>query len=114
MNTEHIILTPITTPDFPDPSEARRYIDDEYGFYGYDYVFLEDATWKALCEIAQERGCTVGELCADIDLNCASAELFASAARRYVLRYLADIPANIELPTNFPLVRELRNRRIFQ
>ena len=58
MKVEQIILKPITTPTYPDPTEARRYVDDEDGFYGYDYVFLEDATWHALCEIAVERGCT--------------------------------------------------------
>jgi hypothetical protein len=41
MEVEQIILTPITTPEYPDPIEARRYVDDEDGFYGYDYVFLE-------------------------------------------------------------------------
>jgi hypothetical protein len=56
MNADQIILMPITTPSYPDPSEARRYIHDGDGFYGYDYVFLEDATWNARCEIAQERG----------------------------------------------------------
>ncbi len=52
MDVEQIILKPITTLEYPDPVEARRYVDDEDGFYGYDYVFLEDATWHALCEIA--------------------------------------------------------------
>jgi hypothetical protein len=66
MNIEHIITKPITTPEYPDPTEARRYVDDEDGFYGYDYVFLEDATWRALCEIAAEQGCTVGQLCSHI------------------------------------------------
>ena len=111
MKSEQIIIEPITTPDFPDPTEARRYIRDDDGFYGYDYVFLEDATWNALCEIACERGCTVDELCCDIDLNFAPGEPFAPAARRYVLRYLADIPDNIELPANFRVLRELGSRR---
>ena len=55
MNVDKIILKPITTPEYPDPTEARRYVDDEDGFYGYDYVFLEDAIWHALCEIAHEK-----------------------------------------------------------
>jgi Ribbon-helix-helix domain len=63
MNVQQIIARPITTPEYPDPEEARRFINDEYGFYGYDYVFLEDATWNALREIACEQGCTVDELC---------------------------------------------------
>jgi hypothetical protein len=37
---------PITNPDCPDPTEIPRYIRDDYGFYGFDTVFLEDATWK--------------------------------------------------------------------
>jgi hypothetical protein len=51
-----MIINPITTPDYPDPTEVRRYIDHTDGFCGYDYVFLEDATWNALCDIARERG----------------------------------------------------------
>ena len=42
MNIEEIIQKPITTHEYPDPTEARRYICDDDGFYGYDYVFLED------------------------------------------------------------------------
>ena len=108
MNIEEIIKKPITTPEYPDPTEARRYIDDPDGFYGYDYIFLEDATWSALCEIARDRGCTVDELCGDIDLNFAPGEDFAPAARRYVLRYVADrIPASIELPPELRFLREM-------
>ena len=107
MNIQQIIMKPITTPEYPDPTEALRYVDDEDGFYGYDYVFLEDATWHALSEIANERGCTIGQLCSHIDLNFAKDEPFAAAARRYVMRYLADIPGNIELPGNFHVLRDL-------
>ena len=106
MTFQQIILKPTTTPEYPDPTEARRYIRDDNGFYGYDTVFLEDAAWNALCEIAHERGCTVDELCADIDLNFAPGDPLAPSARRYVLRYLADIPANIELPANFRVLTE--------
>ena len=107
MNVEQIILKPITTAHYPDPIEACRYVDDEDGFYGYDYVFLEDATWHALCEIANEQGCTVGQLCSHIDLNFGGDEPFTQAARRYVIRYLADIPGAIELPGNFHVLRDL-------
>jgi len=55
MNIENIISKPITTPEYPDPTEARRFIKDEDGFYGYDYVFLEDATWNAPVHIARMR-----------------------------------------------------------
>lgn len=111
MNIEQII-NPITTLEYPDPTEARRFIHDDDGFYGYDNVFLEDATWYALCQIAHERGCTVGQLCSDIDLNFAPGEPFAPAARGYVMRYLADIPDNIELPANFHVLGELRGRSL--
>ena len=111
MRVEQIHIGPITTPDCPDPTESPRYIHDDYGLYGFDMVFLEDATWHALCEIARERGSTVDELCSDIDLNFAPGEPFAPATRRYVARYLADIPGNIELPANFRILSELRHRR---
>jgi hypothetical protein len=111
MNIEEIINKPITTPHYPDPTEARRYLDDPDGFYGYDYVFLEDATWSALCEIADERGCTVDELCKDIEFNFAPDESFTPSARRYVMRYLAGIPDNIELPRNFRVLSELLDER---
>lgn len=35
MNTA-IFQRPIATPDFPDPAEARRFIYDPDGWYGYD------------------------------------------------------------------------------
>jgi predicted DNA-binding ribbon-helix-helix protein len=111
---DEIFIKPITTPEHPDPTEWRRFIHDEYGFYGYDYVFLEDATWNALGEIAREKGSTVDELWSDIDLNFAPGEPFAPAARRYVARYLADIPDNIELPCNFHVLSALRARRSLQ
>jgi ribbon-helix-helix protein len=115
MNLEQIILTPITTLEYPDPVEARRYVDDEDGFYGYDYVFLEDATWHALCEIANERGCTVGQLCSHIDLNFANGGDFAPVARLYVLRYVADrIPPSVALPPELLFLRELSGRQRLQ
>jgi hypothetical protein len=106
-NPEEIFIKPITTPQYPDPTGWRRFIHDENGFYGYDYVFLEDATWNALSEIARERGCTGDELSGNIELNFAPGEPFAPAARRY----LSGIPDNIELPGNFHILRELRARR---
>lgn len=47
----------------PDPTEIRRSIRGDYGFYGFDCVFLEDITSNALCDIANERDCTVDDLC---------------------------------------------------
>jgi predicted DNA-binding ribbon-helix-helix protein len=99
MNIEQIFSQPITTAEHPDLTETRRYIDDLNGFYGFDYIFLEDATWNALRHIAGDRGCTVDELCCHIDLNFAPDESFAPAARAYVLHYVAEhIPADSELP----------------
>jgi hypothetical protein len=66
VNAGQIFIEPITMPDYPDPTEIPRYIRDDDGFYGFDTVFLEDATWNALSKIARERGCTVDELCSDI------------------------------------------------
>ena len=100
------IINPITTLEYSDPTEAWRYIRDDDGFYGYDYVFLEDATWYALCEIAREQGCTVDELCLTIGNEFPDAD-FTQGARYYVLRYLAGIPDNIELPANFRVLTEL-------
>jgi hypothetical protein len=95
MNIEQIFTRPITTPDYPDPTETRRYIRDDDGFYGYDYVYVEDATWNALCHIAS----TVDELCCHIALNFAPDESFAPAARAYVLHHITEhIPADSELP----------------
>jgi hypothetical protein len=107
MNIENMIKQPITTPEYPDPTEARRFIHDEDGFYGHDYVFLEDATWNALGEIACEQGCTVDELSLAVGYEFPDAYL-AQAARYYVLRYLAAIPDNIKLPGNFRVLTQLR------
>jgi hypothetical protein len=103
-NPEEIIIKPITTPEHPDPTEWRRFIHDENGFYGHDTVFLKDATWNALCEIAHEQGRTVDGLCCDIDLNFAPGEPFAQAARRYVARYLAGIPDTAGVNSNITLM----------
>ena len=100
MNIKQILMKPITAPKFTDPTEARRYIRDDDGFYGYDDVFLEDATWHALCRIALDRGCTVDELCCGIDLNFAHGNApFAPGARAYVLHTIAEhTPDAGELP----------------
>ena len=111
MNIAELIPRPITTPEYPDPTEARRFIHDEYSFYGYDYVFLEDATWNALVHIAQHENCTAGELCSHIDLNFAHRGApFAPAARLYVLRYVADRLVNVELPPELLFLRDLTQR----
>jgi len=114
MNIDELIKHPITTPEFLDPTQARRYIHDDNGFCGYDYVFL-DATWHALCHIAIDRGCSVDELCCDIDLNFAPGEDFAPGVRRYVLRSVADrIPQDIELPPELCFLRKPGDHRTVQ
>jgi hypothetical protein len=114
VNIQEMHIGPITTPDYPDPTEIPRTIRDDDGFYGFDTVFLEDATWNALCEIARERGGTVDKLCSDIELNFAPGEPFAPAARHYVVRYLAEIPDNIDLPPELRMIKELGGLRRFQ
>jgi Ribbon-helix-helix domain len=105
---DEIFIKPITTSEHPDPTETCRFINDEYGVYGYDYVFLEDATWNALRAIAGDEDCTVDDLCAHIDLNFAHGGDFAPAARLYVLRYVADrIPQSVALPPELLFLREL-------
>jgi hypothetical protein len=49
MKIKEIHIGPITVPDCPDPAEIQRTIRDDDGFYGFETVFVEDATWYALC-----------------------------------------------------------------
>ena len=70
--------------------------------------FSKTATWHTLCEIANDKGCTVGQLCSHIDLNFAQGGDFAPAARLYVLRCVADrIPQSVALPPELLFLREL-------
>jgi predicted DNA-binding ribbon-helix-helix protein len=108
VQVEETSLGPITTPDYLDPDERVRTI---HGFYGYDYVFLEDAIWNALCAIARREGQTVDELCVDIDRYFADVEGFPPAARAYVLRYVAkQISEKAELPGELQAFAKLGNR----
>jgi predicted DNA-binding ribbon-helix-helix protein len=108
---EEIHIGPITTPDCPDPAEIPRTIRDDDGFYGYDTVFLEDATWKALGAVAGDEDRTVHDLCAHIDLNFAHGGDFAPPARLYVPRYVADhIPESVTLPPELLFLRELADQ----
>jgi predicted DNA-binding ribbon-helix-helix protein len=95
-------VEPITTPDYPDPTPIARYVR-----FGDDYatLYLEDATWNALCRIAREQRRTVDELCADIENICAPDASFSQAARYYVFDHIAaQIPDRL-LP---PELRDLR------
>jgi hypothetical protein len=38
MNIDQIIIKPLTSPEYPNPTEIRRYINDPDGFYSFDYV----------------------------------------------------------------------------
>jgi hypothetical protein len=55
---------------------VRRYTSDPDGF---DYIPLEDTTLNALCQTVLDHGCSVNELCSDIDLKFAPGKPFASA-----------------------------------
>jgi hypothetical protein len=58
--------------------------------------------------------CTVGQLCAQIDLG-AGGPPFAPAARFYVLSYLAErLPADNELPVELRFLAALRGCRSLQ
>jgi predicted DNA-binding ribbon-helix-helix protein len=111
MEIDEILHRPMITSEFPNPVEHPRYIRDDDGFYGYDYVFLEDFIWHALCHIALDQDRTVDELCGDIDLNFAPGEAFAPAARLYVLRYVAE---HIALPPELRPLKELTGQRSLQ
>lgn len=101
MKVDEIIQKPMTTLEHPDPTQHARYIRDDDSFYGYDYVFVEDAILDALYKIARAEERTVDELCADIDLNFAPGADFAPAARAYVLRTVApDLFGSAEQPAH--------------
>ena len=87
MKIDELNIGPITTPEHPDPSEIRGYIDDEYGLYGFDWVFLEDATWTPVRHCSRT-GLHVDDLCLNIGNEFPDAD-FTRAARYYVLRQLA-------------------------
>jgi predicted DNA-binding ribbon-helix-helix protein len=115
VNIDELNIGPITTPEHPDPTEIRRYIRDDYGFYGFDTVFVEDATWKVLCDIAREQDCTVDELCLTIGDEFPDAADFTQAARYYVLRHIAaKIPDGLALPPELRTLKELTDRRRVQ
>jgi hypothetical protein len=69
MNIDGMLSNLITTPAYLDPTKTLRTITDPDSWHSPDYVFLEDATWTALCEIARERGCAMHQLCKDIKLT---------------------------------------------
>jgi predicted DNA-binding ribbon-helix-helix protein len=108
MNIQEIIGKPITTPEFPDPSEIHRSV------YGHDSVLVEDTTWNALCHIARLERCTIGHLCAQIERGSGGPP-FAPAARYYVMSYVAErLPADIELPPELRFLGALRGWRSVQ
>jgi predicted DNA-binding ribbon-helix-helix protein len=115
VNIDELNIGPITTPEHPDPTEIRRYIRDDYGFYGFDTVFVEDATWKVLCDIAREQDCTVDDLCLTIANEFPDAADFTQTARYYVLRHLAaKLPDGIEPSPELRAFKELTDRLLVQ
>ena len=114
MNIVELIRKPIITLEYPDPTEVRRFIQDDYDLYGHNFVFLEDATWGALCHIATLERRAVSQLCDDIHRGSGGPP-FAPAARYYVLCYVAErLPAAMELPRKLLLLRELGQRKRLQ
>ena len=114
MKIDELNIGPITTPEHPDPTEIRPSIRSDYGFHDFDCVFLEDATWNALCDIAGELDCTVDDLCLTIGHEFPNAD-FTQAARYTVLRhYAAKIPAGLPLPPELRALKELTDRRCLQ
>jgi predicted DNA-binding ribbon-helix-helix protein len=78
-------------------------------------VFVEDATWNALCDIAREQHGTVDDLCLTIGDEFSDAADFTQAARYYVLRPLAaKLPHSIDLPPELRAFKELTGQRLVQ
>jgi predicted DNA-binding ribbon-helix-helix protein len=65
-------------------------------------VSLEDAFWKALCEIARQRHKTPSELIEEINANRKQANL-SSAIRLFVLELYQDQIAPPQKPKGGPL-----------
>jgi predicted DNA-binding ribbon-helix-helix protein len=104
-------VEPITTPEFPDhtPRERRVRIGDSYCT-----LYLEDATWNALCGIAREQERSVDELCADIQNAAAADASFAQAARYYVFDHIAAGIPDCQLPSELRDIRRHGYRRTIQ
>ena len=114
MKIDELNIGPITTPEHPDPTEIRRSIRGDYGFYGFHCVFLEDVTSNALCDIANERDCTVDDLCLTVRHEMPDAD-FTQAARYTVLRhYAAKIPDSLPSPPELRALKQLTDRRHVQ
>lgn len=89
-------VEPITTPEFPDHTPRPRRV--RFGD-SYSTLYIEDATWNALCGIAREQERGVDELCGDIQNAAAADASFARAARYYVFDHIAaQIPDSQLLP----------------
>jgi hypothetical protein len=81
---------------------------------GFDCAFLEDATSNARCDIADERDCTVDDLCLTVGHELPDAD-FTQAARYTVLRHYAPkIPDSLPLPPELRALKELTGRRHVQ
>jgi predicted DNA-binding ribbon-helix-helix protein len=96
-------VNPITTPDYPDPTPLAHQvrISDHI-----TTVWLESAAWDALCRIAYDQECSIGNLCTEIAAACAPDASFAQAARYYVFDHVAAAIPDRLLP---PELRSLRH-----
>jgi predicted DNA-binding ribbon-helix-helix protein len=104
-------VEPITTPEFPDPTPIARYV--RFGDSTHR-LYLEDATWNALCGIAREQDRTVDELCVDIENAAAADASFAQAARYYVFDHIAAQIPDWQLPPELRGLRRHGYRRSIQ
>jgi predicted DNA-binding ribbon-helix-helix protein len=104
-------VEPLTTPEFPDHTPRARHV--RFGD-SYCTLYLEDATWNALCGIAREQDRSVGELCADIQNAAAADASFAQAARYYVFDHIAAQIPDCQLPSELRATRRHGYRRTIQ
>jgi predicted DNA-binding ribbon-helix-helix protein len=104
-------VEPITTPDCPDPTPLahRVRVGDHV-----TTLYVEAATWIALCRIAREQDLTIDQLCTEIAEVTAPDASFAQAARCYVFDHIAgQIPDRL-LPPELLNLRRHGYRRSIQ
>ena len=104
-------VEPITTPEFPDHTPRARRV--RFGD-SCRTLYLEDATWNALCGIAREQDRSVDELCADIEHAAAADASFAQAARYYLFDHIAAQIPDSQLPPELRGLRRHGYRRTIQ
>ena len=104
-------VEPITTPEFPDHTPRARRV--RFGD-SYRTLYVEDATWNALCGIAREQDWSVDALCVEIQNAAAADASFAQAARYYVFDHIAAQIPDCQLPAELRDIRRHGYRRTIQ